>query len=90
MSLDEADHASELEERERAHLIKQAAEAEATRRRVAESHRPAPPIDEPQDCIECGEEIDIERLRRLPRTRRCDACGLEAERHYAGEPHART
>lgn len=82
MSIDAVDQANDLVELERAYLANKHQIDQARERRIAESHKPGPPLDAPQDCIECGDEIAIERLRRLPRTRRCEACGLDAERQY--------
>lgn len=76
---DEVDSVTDLVQLERDYLANQHQIAENRRRRIEESHRAGPAIYEPQDCIECGESIDMARLRRLPRTRRCQACGKDAE-----------
>jgi RNA polymerase-binding transcription factor DksA len=52
------------------------------RQKAAESRQPARPADVNDDelqCIECGEPVGAERLKALPRTRRCIECASDAE-----------
>lgn len=35
---------------------------------------------EHRDCLDCGEPIPSQRLRTVPRTRRCQPCAREVER----------
>ena len=38
-------------------------------------------------CIDCGQEIDYERLRAYPTAKRCTRCQGLHERTFAGAPH---
>lgn len=50
---------------------------EAARQRLKEGHFGS--------CIECGEDIGIERLLAYPTARRCYPCQDQHEKTYAGE-----
>lgn len=36
----------------------------------------------PVHCVDCGEEVDPERLEAKPHTRRCVGCAADVERSY--------
>lgn len=69
---DQADAASELEEREREAVLL------AHKARIAESMRGYDP-SRPRYCGDCGDLIQAERLRIYPMTGRCTTCSAAAE-----------
>lgn len=68
---------------ERALIATEAAVASQLARQKAEEARLASRAavngDDDPVCIECGELIDSERVRALPRTVRCIDCAADAE-----------
>lgn len=72
---DAADKAAEDEARAMA-LFEEQRQA-----RIAESMRPYDP-EAPINCLDCGEEVSIERQRAYPHTRRCTRCAAEVQKGY--------
>ena len=39
-------------------------------------------------CVDCADEIELERLRAHPTARRCNPCQANFERNHAGQRHS--
>ena len=74
---DAGDHVTEQDAMAMARFESQQAQA----RRIAESLKPFDPTL-PVNCVECGEDVPPERIKAMPRTRRCADCAAEVERGY--------
>lgn len=40
------------------------------------------------DCVDCGGQIQVARLKAYPTAKRCLRCQRHHEGHYAGKPHS--
>lgn len=75
--IDAADHALDVDAKAQERYEAQQAQARA----IAESMKPYDPTLL-VNCVDCGEDVSPERMKAMPRTRRCAECAAEVERGY--------